>query len=101
MLIILAISITIGVYIWLGHWAMDKSEAENYFQRVDEEMKPRPEEDYVMRNGTKHPNFSKSQNRLKPTVEKIKAARLDMEFDVVNGRETFLDQNINKNSSYY
>lgn len=63
MLIIVAISITIGVYIWLGHWAMDKSEAESYFQKVDEEMKPRQDEDYVLINGTKHPNLSKSQNR--------------------------------------
>lgn len=53
------------------------------------------------RNGTKHPNLSKSQNRLKPTVEKIKAARLDMEFDVVNGKEIFLDQKIDNNSIYH
>jgi hypothetical protein len=78
MLIIVAISITIGVYIWLGHWVMDKAVAESYFQKVDEDMKPRMNEDFVTKNGRQYPNLSKSQNRLKPTVEKIKAGRLDM-----------------------
>jgi hypothetical protein len=41
-------------------------------------MKPRPEEDYVMRNGKKHPNFSKSQNRIKPTLDKIKTVIKDI-----------------------
>ena len=49
-------------------------------------MRPRLDEDFVIRNGRKHPNLSKSQNRLKPTVEKIKAARLSMEYDIVNGK---------------
>jgi hypothetical protein len=78
MFIIVAVSITIGVYIWLGHWAMEKAVAESYFQKVDEDMKPRASEDFVTKNGRQYPNLSKSQNRLKPTVEKIKAGRLDM-----------------------
>ncbi len=64
-------------------------------------MKPRPKEDYITINGTTHPNFSKSQNRLKPTVEKIKAAGFDLEFDSITGRETFLDRKIDENSLYY
>ena len=51
MFIIVAISITLGVYIWLGHWAMDKAVAESYFQKVDEDMKPRVNEDYATKNG--------------------------------------------------
>ena len=48
-----------------------------------------------------HPNLSKSRNRLRPTVEKIRIPVEDRLYNIDHGGETFLDTKITEKSKYY
>lgn len=52
-------------------------------------MMPR-DEDYVIKDGKRHPNLSKSKNRIQSTVETIKAAFLDWKYDMSHTGEVIL-----------
>lgn len=70
-----------------------KNDINYILANAEREMIPRPE-DYVEKNGKKHPNLSKSRNRQRPTVESTQIAIKDYLNDRKLNYEMILDKQV-------